>query len=263
MSDTEAPPTNPYAPPLSAAFPELFLQSDHVAVEYVDFWPRAIARIIDTLVHLVAGAAGGFLIGIAAGIYAMRVHIGLPEALAVVQPDVASRFLLGMLGTVLIQSICEGLHGSSPGKLMRGLVVLDESLRPAGMLAAFQRSIAYLFDSLFFGGGGGHMDVQVSDPAAFWRQVGSHRRRPPPERSSQQSPFRRTLRPRPGLRPDHRCGGRRDPCAPDGRRSLTRRRARNERAPARVAPGLFREAEIGGQISPCRRSSRCRSCGAP
>lgn len=46
---------------------------------------------------------------------------------------------------------CEGLHGSTLGKRICGITVVTEDLRPAGLVAALKRSVAYYLDSLFFG----------------------------------------------------------------------------------------------------------------
>jgi uncharacterized RDD family membrane protein YckC len=57
----------------------------------------------------------------------------------------------GLIGSVLFHTTCEALHGSSPGKLMLGQVVLSEEGTPCGVKAAFGRSCAYFVDALFLG----------------------------------------------------------------------------------------------------------------
>jgi uncharacterized RDD family membrane protein YckC len=57
----------------------------------------------------------------------------------------------GLGGAILFHAVCEGLHGSSPGKLILGQVVLSEDGMPCDFKAALGRSCAYVVDSLFFG----------------------------------------------------------------------------------------------------------------
>ena len=59
--------------------------------------------------------------------------------------------MAALLGSILLEAICEGLHGSTPGKYLLGIVVVREDGTPCRLGAAFIRSFAYLIDSLFFG----------------------------------------------------------------------------------------------------------------
>jgi hypothetical protein len=52
---------------------------------------------------------------------------------------------------LVYQAICEGVHGSSLGKLTLSMVVVQEDGSPCRIGSAIIRSFAYLVDSLFFG----------------------------------------------------------------------------------------------------------------
>ncbi len=118
----------------------------------VGFWPRAGARIIDTIVHLCAGFAGGIAFGVLAAV-ATTVAGGDFQALAArLNRSSWVDFVVGMAGFLAYHTICEGLHGSSLGKMVLGQVVVTDQVRPCGVRAAFIRSLAYLVpDGLVFG----------------------------------------------------------------------------------------------------------------
>jgi hypothetical protein len=59
--------------------------------------------------------------------------------------------VLVLLGAILLEIICESVHGSTPGKLVLGMVVLQEDGTPCRTQSAVIRSFAYLIDALFFG----------------------------------------------------------------------------------------------------------------
>ena len=50
-----------------------------------------------------------------------------------------------------IETLCEGLHGSTVGKILLSMVVVQEDGSPCRLKSALVRSLAYLVDSLFFG----------------------------------------------------------------------------------------------------------------
>ena len=115
----------------------------------VGFWPRVAARVIDLLAHLMVAFCAGFLftilLVIAAGGHPDRMLI-----LKLRQTTLAS-FVLALLGSIAYHTICEGLHGSTLGKLMLSLVVVQEDGSPCRLRGALIRSLAYLLDGLFFG----------------------------------------------------------------------------------------------------------------
>ncbi len=60
-------------------------------------------------------------------------------------------FLLALLGSIAYHTICEGLHGSTLGKRLLSMAVVQADGSPCELDSAAIRSFAYLVDSLFFG----------------------------------------------------------------------------------------------------------------
>jgi uncharacterized RDD family membrane protein YckC len=119
-------------------------------LEYVGFRRRLGARLIDLLVHYIAVFVVAFLLAIAAAI--QEGATGRPAA-AVIQALDRPTYgvFLAIFGSWVYHAVMEGLHGSTIGKRMLGIVVLRDDARPCGVSAAFVRSLAILFDGLFFG----------------------------------------------------------------------------------------------------------------
>jgi uncharacterized RDD family membrane protein YckC len=115
----------------------------------VGFWPRVCARLIDIVVHIVVSFFAGIfftiLLAIAAG-----GHIP-PLILLKLKHTTLLSFVLALLGSVVYHTLCEGIHGSSLGKRLLSMVVVQEDGSPCRLGSAFIRSLAYLIDSLFFG----------------------------------------------------------------------------------------------------------------
>jgi uncharacterized RDD family membrane protein YckC len=118
----------------------------------VGFWPRAGARVIDTIAHICAGFAGGVVFGVLAAV-ATSVAGGDFQSLAArLGRSSWLDFVVGILGFLTYHTICEGLHGSSLGKMVLGQVVVTDQVRPCNLRAAFIRSLAYFVpDALVFG----------------------------------------------------------------------------------------------------------------
>jgi uncharacterized RDD family membrane protein YckC len=117
----------------------------------VSFWPRAAARVIDMILINVAALASLFFFGIVigvAGVLAGRSPAWIHERL---DGFSFAALFCGLIGAMLFHAAFEGLHGSSPGKLILGQVVLSEDGMPCSFKAALGRSCAYLIDALFFG----------------------------------------------------------------------------------------------------------------
>lgn len=121
------------------------------ALPGVPFWPRAAARVIDFIVHYLIVTCSGFFTGILIAIAAAIQHN--PAALRGLRgsSNSISLFMAALLGSIFLEAVCEGFHGSTPGKLISGLVVVQEDGSPCRPGAAFIRSFAYLIDGLFFG----------------------------------------------------------------------------------------------------------------
>ncbi len=116
----------------------------------VNFWPRVGARIIDLIVHNCIALCSGFLVGILLAIVAALRHIPAHLLLAR-KPTGITFFTFALLGTVVLEAICEGFHGSTPGKLLLSMVVVQEDGSPCRPGSAWIRSFAFYIDALFFG----------------------------------------------------------------------------------------------------------------
>ncbi|MEO8382442.1 MAG: RDD family protein [Acidobacteriota bacterium] len=119
-------------------------------LEYVGFKRRLGARLIDLLLHYTGGFGVGLFLAIAA---ALREGATGHPAAAVMQALDRPTYgiFLPIFGSLAYHAIMEGLHGSTIGKRMLGIVVLRDDARPCGIWAAFVRSSAILFDGLLFG----------------------------------------------------------------------------------------------------------------
>lgn len=118
-------------------------------LEGTSFWPRALARVIDFVVHYCVGYFAGTLfrtmIRIAAG-----GHVPLRIWLKISHRSLPL-FVAALLGAIAYQVICVSVHGSSLGKLILSIVVVNEDGSPCGLRAAIIRELGYFPDSIFFG----------------------------------------------------------------------------------------------------------------
>lgn len=115
----------------------------------VTFWPRLVARVIDLLVHYFVSFLAGLLfvliLAIAAG--------GRPPAWVlqrISQIHVAS-FVAGILGLFAYNVICTSIHGSTLGKLLLRMQVIQDDGSPCRAKSAILRELGYFVDMLFFG----------------------------------------------------------------------------------------------------------------
>ena len=60
-------------------------------------------------------------------------------------------WLTGLLALLAMHSVCEGLHGSTPGKRLVGVTVVGEEGGNATMRAGFVRSIGFVIDQMVLG----------------------------------------------------------------------------------------------------------------
>lgn len=119
------------------------------AIKGVGFWPRALARVIDLLVHMFVSFCAGILFSILL-VIAAGGHPN-PLVVAALRKNTIGVFVLALLGSVAYEAICEGMHGSTLGKLLLSMVVVQEDGSPCRFGAALIRSVAYFVDALFFG----------------------------------------------------------------------------------------------------------------
>ena len=119
------------------------------AIEGVGFWPRVAARVIDFVVHYIVGLATGVVFGI----FIVIGSAGRPNpfVLARMQRTGIAVLLFSTLGAIVYEIICEGVHGSTLGKLALSMGVVQEDGTPCRVGSAVIRSFAYLIDALFFG----------------------------------------------------------------------------------------------------------------
>jgi len=125
----------------------------------VSFWPRAGARLIDTVVHTVVGLMTQLMMGIMVGISAVATGGDVQAIVRKLESASPLDYVVGIAGFVAYHTILEGLHGSSLGKLLLGQVVVTDNLQPCGVRAALIRSLAYFVDTLFLGAIG-YMEMQ-------------------------------------------------------------------------------------------------------
>jgi len=136
----------PQVGPLSALGPHT---SPPDEIKGVAFWPRVAARVIDFIVHYMVSIVAAFLFAI----LLMIAAAGHPNPLLVarMRHTGIAVFVFSLLGSIAYEIVCEGVHGSTPGKLALGMAVVQEDGTPCRIKSAAIRSFAYLVDALFFG----------------------------------------------------------------------------------------------------------------
>ena len=115
----------------------------------VTFWPRAGARLIDYVLHYCVTYAAGFLFSILV-IAASGGHLP-PWVLAKYRHPGLLGIVPGVLGFVVYNVVCVSMHGSTLGKRLLGMVVVQENGTRCRMVPAIIRELSYFIDSLFFG----------------------------------------------------------------------------------------------------------------
>jgi uncharacterized RDD family membrane protein YckC len=118
---------------------------------YVGFNRRLGARLLDTAIHFGVALASGVLAALVV-VVASAISGASPDAaIAKMGSNGVASFLLSLLGSILYGSICEGVHGSTAGKYLLGMVVLREDGWPCTYAQAVGRAFAFFIDSFFFG----------------------------------------------------------------------------------------------------------------
>lgn len=126
-------------------------ETDPAVREGAGFWVRALARGIDALVHLAVGLAAGIAAGILVAI-GSALRGGSPDAaIAGLSAPRPIGYVAGVIGSMAMHVLAEGLGGSTLGKRLCGLVVISEDGTPATLPGALKRSIAFFWDAMFFG----------------------------------------------------------------------------------------------------------------
>lgn len=115
----------------------------------VSFWPRASARIIDFLLHYLVGVIAGTLFGLLLAVGAGgRPPVWILRRLSQAHFPV---FAAGLFGSMAYQVICTSVYGSSLGKLLLSLRVVQDDGSPCRLKSAVIRELGYFVDALFFG----------------------------------------------------------------------------------------------------------------
>jgi uncharacterized RDD family membrane protein YckC len=118
-------------------------------IEGVGFWPRVVARVIDMIVHYLIALCTGVFFGILLAIAAAAA--GQPFPAAKLQGLGFAVFFFSLLGSVAYHTICEGVHGSTLGKLVLSMTVVQEDGFRCQMRPALIRTLGYFVDGLFLG----------------------------------------------------------------------------------------------------------------
>jgi len=115
----------------------------------VSFWPRVGARLIDTVVHVLVGFLTGMLFTIML-VVASGGHIPRLVLLKLHHRSLTG-FLFAILGALAYNVIFTTVHGSTVGKRVLSMVVVQEDGTPCRFKGAVIRELAYFVDALFFG----------------------------------------------------------------------------------------------------------------
>jgi uncharacterized RDD family membrane protein YckC len=115
----------------------------------VSFWPRVLARVIDFLVHYVAGFLAAILFALLLAIAAGgRPPVWVLQRLY--QTSFAG-FITGILGLFAYNVICSSIHGSTLGKLLLSMQVMQDDGSPCRLKSATIRELGFFVDAMFFG----------------------------------------------------------------------------------------------------------------
>lgn len=116
---------------------------------------RALARLVDLgLAALVIGAGGMVAVLGAAVLASDASTFAAIELLGNDDTGTGAKLrdsALGLLALTAMHTVCEWLHGSTPGKWLLGIRVVALDGTSAGLVAAAKRSVGFLVDQLFFG----------------------------------------------------------------------------------------------------------------
>jgi uncharacterized RDD family membrane protein YckC len=118
-------------------------------LEGVSFWPRALARGIDLILHYIVTYCAGLFFAMLLLLAATLAHHTGPLRFG--HGGQLWLFMASIFGLMAYHAICEGVYGSTVGKLVLAMVVVQEDGTPCRFGSAVIRSAAYAIDQLFFG----------------------------------------------------------------------------------------------------------------
>jgi len=113
------------------------------------FWIRLVARVIDLMVHYVAGFVAGMLFALLLAIAAG----GRPPAWILQRISQHSMIstAAAILGWIVFHVICTSVHGSTPGKLLLSMQVIQDDGSPCRPTSAILRELCFFVDAMVFG----------------------------------------------------------------------------------------------------------------
>lgn len=115
----------------------------------VTFWPRLSARLLDIALHYGIGYLAGLLFA-----FMLIIASGGHPAPWIARRLAHSRFpsiVGGVLGLACYHVICTAISGSTIGKLIFGMQVIQDDGSPCRLKSAVIRELGYFVDALFFG----------------------------------------------------------------------------------------------------------------
>ena len=115
-----------------------------------DFGIRFLARGIDIFFGIFLSLISGFVGGIVLAVLSSMGRIGENWVELSGQRSYWT-YVFGILGGVLYHWFAEGIGGTTVGKLLCGLNVVQLDGRRCSFIGVFKRGLAYLVDALFFG----------------------------------------------------------------------------------------------------------------
>jgi uncharacterized RDD family membrane protein YckC len=119
------------------------------ALTGVTFWPRVAARVIDLVVKYAIAHLTGLLFGVMLRISAGG-HLPL-MVLRNLRHQGLRGVAFGLLAALAYHVIFTVIYGSSIGKLVLSIVVVQEDRSPCSLKSAVIRELSYYIDALFFG----------------------------------------------------------------------------------------------------------------
>ena len=137
-------------------------------LEGVGVGRRALARLVDLALMLLTFATASFVAVLGASALASDGStFAAIERLSKLESTSGGFRLwdtaLSLLALTLMHTLCEGLHGSTPGKRLVGIRVVLRDGSAAGLGAALKRSVGFLVDQMFFGLVGIHRILNSPD----------------------------------------------------------------------------------------------------
>jgi uncharacterized RDD family membrane protein YckC len=123
--------------------------TESASLEGVTFWPRVAARVIDLIVHYFSTYAAGLLFGTMM-VIASGGHVPRAIIIRMRHPGVTG-FVFALLGSLAYHVIFTSIHGSTLGKRLLSMVVVQEDGSPCGFKGSLIRELAYFVDAFFFG----------------------------------------------------------------------------------------------------------------